>query len=111
PQADAALVPLDHLVPQAHPPLVRGQGEDPGAVGQRPAHAAASAGLRATSTASAKLNSTPSATVPPIARSTAIEDRASRPNTSSVVRLQTITACTVRSWSARSSPAWSKNSA
>ena len=40
-----------------------------------------------------------------------IDDRASSENTSSVVRLQTMIACSVRSCSARSSPAWSKNSA
>src|SRR5690606_9424425 len=109
--ADAASLPGQDLVPQAHRALVRDQGEDVGAAGQRAVHHACSSGLRATSTASTKLDTTPRATVLPIARSTGIEDSASRPNTRAVVRLHTITACRVRSWSARSSPAWSKNSA
>ena len=54
---------------------------------------------------------TPIVTVEPIARSTGIDDSASSRNTSSVVGLHTTSACRVRSWSAWSSPAWSKNNA
>ena len=71
--------------------------------------ASVATGCRVISSASTKLPNTPIATVLPIARSTGIDDSASSANTSSVVRLQTITACSVRSCSSRLSPAWSKN--
>ncbi len=47
-----------------------------------------------------KLNNTPSATVLPIARKTGMLDAANNANTSRVIRLHTINACSVRSWSA-----------
>src|SRR5690606_37726764 len=121
-QDDPLRVPVQHLVPQAHRVLVRDQGFDVGA----PEHHGAGAGsgsavdrpavpvppgARETSSDSTKLDSTPSATVLPIARSTGMLDSASRLNTSRVIRLHTITACRVRSWSSRESPACSKNSA
>src|SRR5690606_25643734 len=72
---------------------------------------ARTAGCRATSNASTKLAATPIATVLPMARNTGIEDSASKAKTSNVVMLQTMIACSVRSWSSRASPACSKNSA
>src|SRR5690606_37350949 len=121
-QADRAFVPVDHLVPQAHCALVRDEGEDlatadHGAFPRAPVGAASAArsspaasvtrelaaeaapagvcaaGCRDTSSASTKLPSTPSVTVLPIARSTGIDDSASRKNTSTVIRLQVINAC------------------
>src|SRR4249919_170179 len=126
---DRARIPGEHFVPQAHRALVRDQAEDSGAVDHAVVdhavldHACVAVGSRAAplpgspvssraiSNASAKLPNTPIATVLPIARSTGIDDKASRLNTSNVVRLHTITACRVRSCSARSSPACSKNNA
>src|SRR5690554_1019563 len=107
-QPDACGVEVDDLVPQAHGVLVRYQAEDFVAGDHR---GGSSPWCRDTSSASTKLDSTPMATVLPIARSTGIEDSASRLNTSRVIRLHTSTACRVRSWSSRRSPACSKNRA
>src|SRR5207342_909056 len=116
---DRVRIPGEHVVPQAHRALVRDQAEDSGAVDRAAVdraavdhavlnHACVAADTRAArlpgspvssraiSNASAKLPNTPIATVLPIARSTGIDDSASRLKTSSVVRLQTITACRVR---------------
>src|SRR5690606_10598961 len=109
-QPDGVRIPRQHLVPQAHRPLVRDERQDLLA----PDHAAAPAGAtwrRATSSASTKLPATPIITVVPIACSTGIEDSASSPNTSAVMAPQTAIACSVRSCSRRSLPVRSKNSA
>src|SRR5690606_20561388 len=129
-QADAGLIPLEHLVPQAHVALMRDQGFDTPGVDHHVdrTHAWCSASLPGTAStagpgaasgsaarwrtinnASTKLSATPSATVLPIACSTGMLELASRLNTSRVARLQTLIACSARSWPSRSSPAWSKN--
>src|SRR5690606_19011182 len=108
PQHDALCVPFQHFVPQAHGVLVRDERFDgsarqrhapaPGKPGFKRAGVACAAtgssaatsstatpapappppGARDTSNDSTKLNSTPSATVLPIARSTGMLDSASR---------------------------------
>src|SRR5690606_11682530 len=106
-QAYPLRIPFGDFVPQAHRTLARDEGEDVVAVDHgasqpapAPATPFAAAGWRDASSASTKLPSTPSVTVLPIARSTGIDDSASRKNTSTVIRLQVINACRVRSWSA-----------
>src|SRR5690606_41055530 len=110
-QRDALVAPVEHLVPQRHGAGVGDHGCDGGRI-EACTHAGApvrgrgsAAGRRETSTDSTKFPATPSATVLPIARSTGIDEEASTANTRKVVRLQTITACRVRTCASRESPA------
>src|SRR3546814_12393318 len=95
-QADLRFAPSHDFVPQAHRALVRDECQDFVAADRRVAgvaHALRPTGARAMNSARTKFAITASATVLPIARNTGIDDNASSENTSSAVRLQTMTAC------------------